>query len=103
MPPGTEKTFDTFAQFGPWALLTAIVLAAAGIAAWRIYLRMANALDAMHAETVKIAAQHAEDIKMRDDRILQVVDNNTKGFTMVAERMTAVESRLSEVEEAVRD
>ena len=107
-----KETIDYFSQYGPWALLAILLLIAGGGAIWRVYLRMATALDRMHEQTIAMSERHSaemrdmvsrhiDEIKTRDDRMIEVVDNNTKAITTFADRVNATENRLAAVEKAL--
>lgn len=56
------KTFDLYSQW-PWALLAVGLLLAIGFFFWRVYSRMADALDRMHTETVSMSETHATEMR----------------------------------------
>lgn len=90
-----------FEKYGPWALLCVIIIFAVGVAAWKIYSRMAGALDKQHENTLVMAREHSTAIERLHTQTIAVVDNNTKVVTVISERMTGVENRLGAVEKAV--
>lgn len=80
---GAEKTVDYFSQYGPWAVLAVILIFAIGFGGWKIYTRMADALDRMHAQTVAMAEAHAFAMKGVTDQYQKSVGEITDKHSSV--------------------
>lgn len=85
-------------QFGPWAVLAITSLAAGSLAFWKIYIRMADALDKREAASEAKDAVHAAALERMSERSNLCIENNTKALTVFSERLTNVEHRVSEIE-----
>lgn len=79
MAKGAEKTVDYFSTYGPWAVLALILIGVICFAGWKIYTRMADALDRMHTQTVEMAQQHATAMK-------GVTDQYQKSMSEISEK-----------------
>lgn len=85
-------------QFGPWAVLAIILLAAIGWAGWKVYERMANALDSHYGLTVQMGKDHAAAIERMNQQQSEVINNNTKAITTFSERFADLDKRVESVE-----
>jgi uncharacterized protein HemX len=85
-------------QFGPWAVLAVTSLSAGSLAFWKVYLRMADALDKREAAAEEKDKAHAAALERIAERSNQCIENNTRALTTMAERLTQVEHRVAEIE-----
>lgn len=95
----TDPTF--WQQFGPWCALAILLLAAIGFGLkglgaviMTIYVRMADALDAMHLAHVQQHKDHATELKNMHERQCVVTENNTKAMVIVSERVDRIEDKI---------
>ena len=81
-----EKGVDYFSQYGPWAVLFAALLAVFLFFGWKLYTRMANALDSQHAKTVEMAQQHTREMAVQHAQILQMAKDHTQEVSAIGDK-----------------
>lgn len=91
-------------QFGPWCVLAVLLLFAIGFALkalgmviWKMYNRMADALDSQHATEIQQHKDHAGELKLMTERLLSQAKEQTvamQQFTAGIDQNTAATKSL---------
>ena len=86
-------------QYGPWTVLAVVIIFAVGAAGWKIYVRMANALDEHHRTLMQLSENHAKAIAEMNEKLITCVNNNTIALTSFRDELEAIKERMGKLED----